>query len=175
MCCTYIELMNNVDVNINQRWSLIAIFDIMWQINVTKCETTILYGVCTKSNYRCREEWGRVRSSPTPRGCAGFIRRPTGPRRAGPLSGTPSGASHRLWTIHYLPCTCVRFNAVVLRARFDETRSIMTWGSWPRCWRTGKSECLFYLTSPFLRMVLSRTERPWHRTGFSTSGILGRR
>ena len=53
-----------------------------------------------------------------------------------------------------------------------------TWGSWPRCWRTGKSECLFYLTSPFLRMtpvVLSRTERPWHRTGFSTSGILGRR
>ena len=116
--------MNNVDVNINQRWSLIAIFDIMWQINVTKCETTILYGVCTKSDYRCREEWGRVRSSPTPRGCAGSTRRPTGPRRAGPSSGTPSGASHRLWTIHYLPCTCVRFNAVVLRARFDETRSI---------------------------------------------------
>ena len=22
-----------------------------------------------------------------------------------------------------------------------------TWGSWPRCWRTGKSECLLYLAS----------------------------
>jgi len=73
-----------------------------------------------------------------------------------------------------------RFNAVVLRARFDETRSIKDMRILAQMLEDGEEESWReqHYDPSFLRMtpvVLSRTERPWHRTGFSTSGILGRR
>ena len=171
----HIELMNNVDVNINQRWSLIAIFDIMWQINVTKCETTILYGVCTKSDYRCREGGAAWDPHPLPEGVQALQEGLQDHGELGPRAvhlQVRHIASGQYIICHVRVSGSTRLCWEPGSMRHGASR---TWGSWPRCWRTGKSECLFYLTSPFLRMVLSRTERPWHRTGFSTSGILGRR
>ena len=71
---------------------------------------------------KCQEELGLERSWPTLKGFVGCTRRPTGPLRAGHLSGGFSGLMPVSW------------EEGLMRQGISRT-----WESWLKCWKLGKS------------------------------------